>query len=213
MRPLLLAGSLLVFGATGCVVHEHTYYRDDGYRETEPILYSYQGAHPIPAELGGGWCLVEGLHTHDYAPDYNAYAYNGTYYTYSGPTVVWYYEYHPVPTGGYCTIHGRHSHHYHPGYQYSTYYTWDATHHYYVYRDPNPGNYHPATSVPDSGNVRRPPPPGRGTYMAPPTGSYYGNRPPPPPGRSAPPPPTHSVPPPPGQGSYNPPPPPTHNVP
>src|SRR5207248_28671 len=120
-------------------------------------------------------CMNEGEHWHEY-PANTSYVYSGSYYTYSGPTEVYYYDYHPVPNGGYCYIHGRHSHAYLPG-TYANNYYWDNGRNVYVYGGPD---YHAATAVnapPYAGNNSYPrPPPGQGSnngYVAP-GGNGYG---------------------------------------
>lgn len=185
MRSLLIPASLLLFGASGCIVHDRPY-RTVEYREQG---YYYSGAHPYPGD--GGWCLDESQHLHEYAPDYAYYTRQDNYYVYSGPTTVWYYGYHPVPEGGHCGLHGRHSHHYHPGHHYSNAYTYDRGQQVYVY------DAHKATAVT--------PPPGRGTGYSPPghgSGHPGYNRPPPPGHANSPP--SHVNRPPPGQGSGHP---------
>src|SRR5205823_6016822 len=118
--------------------------------------YQYYGSHPVPVEYGGGWCFNEGSHWHEY-PANTSYAYSGSYYTYSGPTELYYYDYHPIPSGGYCYIHGRHSHNYLPG-SYANNYYWDNNHNNYVYGGPD---YHAATPV-------NSPPYSNNGYVAPP---------------------------------------------
>ncbi len=227
MRPIFLASAVAaLIGATGCVVHQHpgeyTYrYEESGYRYTD--------AHPVAGN--DAWCLIQGHHLHDYAPDYSYYTNRNDYYVYSGPTVVWYSDFHPVPHGGHCNLHGRHSHDYHPGYHDASSYDYDSGRRVYVYRNPAPGHgassparpppgqgtgYNPpghnagspgyGAYPPPSGNTPRPPP-GRDTGYNPPGGTYA-----PPPGRgSIPPPGRVTTPPgqstnPPRGGGYNPPP-------
>lgn len=105
-----------------------------------PTLYEYEGAHPIPDLQGGGWCYVDGPHTHPYAPDV-AYTYQRTpqnVYVYSGPRTVWYEGPHPAP-GGYCYLEGRHAHDYLPPPEYRTRYVWTPGQHAYRYRGAVPG--------------------------------------------------------------------------
>src|SRR6185503_7582282 len=130
------------------------------------------GGHPVPTEYGGGWCFIDNDHWHEYQPAAQSYSYSGSYYTYVGPTEVWYYDYHPIPTGGSCHMHGRHSHGYTPGSAYANNYYWDNTRDVYVYGD----NYHGASGVSSPGGnhgasgYNGGPPPGSGTYN---TGGGY----------------------------------------
>src|SRR5262249_59590196 len=117
----------------------------------------------------------------------------------SGPTVVWYYDYHPVPSGGYCYLHGRHSHNFAPGAAYASAYYWDAGRSGYIYNGsayhgaspapgynapppPPPGSPHPAQPPPPPGATYAPPPPGAGGRSsqgyAPPGSATYGAPPP-----------------------------------
>ncbi|MGA9523201.1 MAG: hypothetical protein WBV82_17165, partial [Myxococcaceae bacterium] len=214
MRSIFLASAVAaMIGTTGCVVHQHPGEYTYRYETTE---YRYTGAHPIPAQ-GDAWCLIEGAHVHDFAPDYSYYTYRDDYYAYSGPTVVWYSDLHPTPHGAHCSLRGRHSHDYHPGYHNASAYDWDRDRRVYVYRDSlsghsasparppsgQPTHYDP----PGYGNTPRPPP-GRDTGYAPPRGNGYN----PYPGQSATPPgrpsqPGYSAPPGrPSQPGYNAPP-------
>jgi len=169
LLPFLAAASLALPFASGCVVR--TYNPPPRYVVTE---YRYYGEHPVP---GGGWCHLDGVHLHPFAPEYQYYAYADGYYRYSGPTVVWYYDFHPFPGGGYCHLHGRHAHNFGPGAAYASAYYWDAGRSGYVY---NGSGYHGATAAPGY----RPPPPPPANYQhpaqpaAPPPGATYAPPPP-----------------------------------
>src|SRR5712692_2451490 len=178
--PLITAMTLSLGFASGCLV---------GTRSSVVGEYRFRGPHPLE---GGGWCFIEGVHAHPYAPEYRYYSYSGTDYAYAGPVVVWYFGGHPLPSGGYCNIGGRHSHNFTPGRSYANLYSWDRGRSVYVYQ-----GRHGASSVPRAPGAPRPPvvspPPGRPAYPAPP--------PAPPPGR-----PQQPAPPPPPAGNYGPPP-------
>ena len=199
IRILALAMALSAF--SGCVVHR-VY---GGYTRTAPLYYYYSGQHPISDGYGGGWCFLDGRHTHEYIPDSNAYVYADNYYRYTGPRVYWYWDNHPVSSGGYCGVPGRHWHDYYP--DTLTYYFWDRGRGSYVYNGPT--NVHAAT--PGSGYTvpaNRPP-----TYVPPPAtrpppgwGTFPNNPPnnPPPSGPPAPPPSGGGGQAPPGHGGPNP---------
>ena len=141
--PFLAPALFALFFNSACVVRAYTPH----YVEAE---YRYYGEHPTP---GGGWCYLDGVHLHPYAPADQHYAYSGDYYRYSGPTVVWYYDYHPIPTGGYCYSQGRHFHNFAPGAAFASAYYWDTARLGYIY---NGGGYHGATAAP---GYPPPPPP------------------------------------------------------
>ena len=70
MRYLVLAVPLALLA--GCIVRPGY-----GYRTYQPVVAAsaaasdvyYYGNHFIPDAAGGGWCYVDGPHTHDYVPD------------------------------------------------------------------------------------------------------------------------------------------------
>ena len=132
-RLLALAIPLALMMGTGCVAHVHDGPYRSTYRTVE-VDYSYSGDHPVPDEYGGGWCSDVHTHVHDYRPTTTYYTYTDNVYYYRGPSVVWYWDYHPLVVGGYCNLHGRHSHDYYPssgpGYRYERNrgYVWDRTH-------------------------------------------------------------------------------------
>ena len=128
-RLLTLLAPLALVAASGCVVtpyHGHT----RTYRTVETVQYYYASAHPIPH--GGGWCLEDYNHVHDYAPETQHYAYSNNVYTYQGPRMVWYLDVHPSPTGGYCNHSGRHYHDYYPRQYDGWSYGWDRNREVYV---------------------------------------------------------------------------------
>ncbi|HCF62570.1 MAG TPA: hypothetical protein DFS52_31850, partial [Myxococcales bacterium] len=100
--------------------------------QTSPT-YRYWGAHLIPDAWGGGWCLIEGVHDHDYAPVYpEHYRYESGVYYYSAPVVVTYWDVHPDPYGGWCYLHGSHTHNYHPPRHHHAHFQWDRNTHRYT---------------------------------------------------------------------------------
>lgn len=78
---------------------------------------AYHGHHPIPDELGGGWCSVRGGHVHDYEPLWtDQYTWRDERWEW-GTSVDWYYDPgHPLPArdGGWCDRPGRHRHDWRP---------------------------------------------------------------------------------------------------
>src|SRR5207237_1247720 len=106
-RVLVLALALSAF--SGCVVHR-VYGGYAGYTTPAPVYYYYYGQHPVADAYGGGWCFINGRHTHEYVPDTTSYVYADNYYRYTGPSQYWYWDGHPLSTGGYCNIQGRHWH-------------------------------------------------------------------------------------------------------
>ena len=64
------AALLLALGGAGCVC------RSGSARPSAPPppppppqAHVYIGAHPVPANLGGGWDATPQIHSHNYAPD------------------------------------------------------------------------------------------------------------------------------------------------
>jgi hypothetical protein len=220
MRRIILFAPIALLSA--CVVRPYTRPAPVVYEQPPPVAvqeayYQYNGPHPVPDAEGGGWCDIEGVHTHPFAPAQVTY-YQQTpqqVYVYSGPRTVWYYGFHPVPNGGYCYLHGRHSHAYLPAREYRSSYVWTPGQRYYRYRGTYvpPNNVHSAVGVQPPRSAPppayRPPPP---AYRPPPPGYHPPTYPPgrtPPPAHRPPytPPPSNNPPPytpPPGQG--NPPP-------
>ncbi|HSM91317.1 MAG TPA: hypothetical protein VLT47_00435 [Anaeromyxobacteraceae bacterium] len=151
MRHLVLAVPLALLA--GCVVRTYGTYPAYGQpyasgpapAAPRAEVY-YYGNHFIPESAGGGWCYIDGPHTHDYYPDHDEwYAYDQGYYWYSGPFLFTFYGGHPLPGGGWCFINGPHQHDYFP--PAGADWRWNRTG--YVYE----GQYRP----------NRPPPP---TYWA-----------------------------------------------
>ena len=95
-------------------------------RADAPHAYDYEGSHPIPPGQGGGWCLLEGAHSHPYAPDYDSYVFAEAGYVYQGPVDIAYTGYHPLPTGGFCGLLYRHRHAFRPSGGASVDWTWNA---------------------------------------------------------------------------------------
>jgi hypothetical protein len=113
MRCLLkiLIASALVIGGCATPSTNHAVVHPS------PAQYRYFGPHLIPASQGGGWCWLDGEHTHPYGPeDPSVYSVADDVYTYAGPTVVSYWDVHPDPWGGWCELHGYHTHDYYPNY-------------------------------------------------------------------------------------------------
>ena len=138
-RFSLVGVSLLWVLASGCVAHVHG--RGPVSRRPPPppppaqvSQYTYQGAHPMPEEDGGGWCTLDYVHTHRYNPG-DDYVYSSNAYVYQGPTVVWYSDYHPIPGGGACGYYGRHYHDYFPIAFGGASYGWDRGRSAYYYRN------------------------------------------------------------------------------
>jgi hypothetical protein len=94
--------------------------------ENEGPQYGYMGPHPIPYDVGSGFCYQQGAHFHDYAP-FDQYLFReagGWFYFVGDPAdfgysqPMWSYRgHHPIPLsygGGYCFIDWPHRHHYAP---------------------------------------------------------------------------------------------------
>jgi hypothetical protein len=106
--------------------------------------YGYMGAHPIPYDVGSGFCYERGAHFHSYAPfdKYLFREYGGWFYfvgdagDFGYAQQLWGYNgHHPIPLaygGGYCFIGWPHRHHYPP--PYGTIYNLVSG--YYVYGGP-----------------------------------------------------------------------------
>ncbi|MGQ0507121.1 MAG: hypothetical protein ACT4TC_17575 [Myxococcaceae bacterium] len=152
VRTLALLSAVVAI-ASGCVVSSRPY-RPYAYSGTS---YHYYGEHPLP---GDEWCYLDYDHIHDFQPSTQYYSYSGSYYTYVGPTTVWYYDGHPDLHGGVCYLQGRHSHNYGLGRGYSNY-RWDRSRGYVYNHDHNHNGYRP--------------PPGQGTWESPPPGRPSGN--------------------------------------
>ncbi|MFP2907408.1 hypothetical protein ACLESD_20640, partial [Pyxidicoccus sp. 3LFB2] len=180
-RLLALAIPLALMMGTGCVAHVHDgHYRS--HRSVEVIEYSYSGDHPVPDDHGGGWCSHTHTHVHEYQPTTTYYVYTDNAYYYRGPSLVWYWDYHPHAHGGHCNLSGRHSHDYYPtasrGYRYERNrgYVWDRTHtaspvYGYAGRASRPSSRPSSYSTNDNGGSsygRRPPPSGTGHGTTPP---------------------------------------------
>ncbi|WP_208719119.1 hypothetical protein [Corallococcus sicarius] len=185
-RLLALVVPVTLLMGTGCLVEAHSH-RPARVAYVEPVAqYRFAGAHPVPDDYGGGWCPEDYGHVHDYQPPQTSYVYTDDVYYYRGPTVVWYWDYHPVPHGGYCSFHGRHSHDFYPhgswggGYSYdrgSRGYRWDRSHAASagnVRYNSGPSRPGPAPHQGDTNVGRRPPPGGNGTGARPPSGSSGG---------------------------------------
>ncbi len=71
------------------------------------------GHHPIP---GGGWCLAEGAHLHNYEPEFfDQFHLVEGYFKFGEGFADWGYAGpHPIPGGGWCNIPGYHRHNYRP---------------------------------------------------------------------------------------------------
>jgi hypothetical protein len=140
--------------------------------------YGYVGVHPIPHEVGSGFCYQSAAHFHPYAP-FDQYLFrmsNGYFYFIGdvgdfGYTMsTWSYNgNHPIPAhygGGYCYIDWMHRHPYQPpaglafrwmGGAYAYYGGWDPG--YYQYRSyysPYYGGYYRNTYYGNRYYVSRP---------------------------------------------------------
>lgn len=95
-----------------------------GSASAKPVRFL--GPHPVAAQLGGGYCYIEGPHLHGYAPDHAAlYAHVGgalvfaadpTPFGYDGPRFT-FYGHHPLTAGDaevYCYLDGPHAHPFEP---------------------------------------------------------------------------------------------------
>lgn len=96
--------------------------------------YLYVGVHPISVKAGGGFCQIEGEHTHVYGPEHikTHYRVRGGAYFFIGDPVAYgyegekhpYYGHHPVSVGPvvgghfddveYCYLDGPHYHYWAP---------------------------------------------------------------------------------------------------
>ncbi|QAT88795.1 hypothetical protein EJ065_7270 [Corallococcus coralloides] len=187
-RLLALVVPVALLMGTGCVVeaHSHRPVRRVAYVAPAPVVeYRFAGAHPVPDDYGGGWCPEDYAHVHDYQPPQASYVYTDNVYYYRGPTVVWYWDYHPTPSGAYCNFHGRHQHDFYPQGSWGTGYSYDRGSRGYRW-----SNSHSASAVPGGRNNiapsrpapapapvnqgRNPPPGGTGTGARPPSGSGWG---------------------------------------
>ncbi len=187
-RLLALVVPLALLMGTGCVVeaHSHRPVRRVAYVAPAPVVeYRFAGAHPIPDDYGGGWCPEDYAHVHDYQPPTTSYVYTDNVYYYRGPTVVWYWDYHPIPGGGYCNLHGRHQHDFYPhgswgaGYSYdrgSGGYRWSNSHQASPVASGrnNIAPSRPAPAPAPAQQGRNPPPGGTGTGARPPSGAGWG---------------------------------------
>jgi len=115
MRNLLLIVPLAILG--GCVIRPGPYYRPYSpppAAAPRAEVY-YYGNHFIPESDGGGWCYIDGPHTHAYYPQHDDwYDYDQGYYWYRGPFMFAFLGGHPLPGGGWCFINGVHQHDYPP---------------------------------------------------------------------------------------------------
>jgi hypothetical protein len=110
-------------------------YQDSQYPPPDPNAYAqqtpqygYMGAHPIPYDVGSGFCYQQGAHFHPYAPfDKYLFRESGGWFYFVGDASdfgyaqqLWGYRgHHPIPIGyggGYCFIDWPHRHHYAPPY-------------------------------------------------------------------------------------------------
>jgi hypothetical protein len=108
-RALLVLAPVLILA--GCIVRVGP---PVAYRPA-PAEVAYYGQHFIPESEGGGWCYLDGPHTHVYVPDHEDwYEQDGGYWYYRGPLQFTYYAGHPMPGGGWCFITGPHFHDYYP---------------------------------------------------------------------------------------------------
>ena len=98
---------------------------DNGY-QGQATQYGYMGPHPIPYDIGSGYCYQQGAHFHEYPPfDQNLFREsNGWFYFVGDPAdfgytqTMWgYHGHHPIPAadgGGYCFMDWPHRHPYPP---------------------------------------------------------------------------------------------------
>ncbi len=103
---------------------------DPNYAQGQPQAdaqqYGYMGPHPIPYDVGQGFCYQQGAHFHEYAPfDQNLFRESGGWFYFVGDAADFGYQQqmwgyrgnHPIPGaygGGYCFIDWPHRHHYAP---------------------------------------------------------------------------------------------------
>ncbi|NOJ92257.1 hypothetical protein HMI51_04770 [Corallococcus coralloides] len=149
-RLLALVVPVALLMGTGCVVeaHSHRPVRRVAYVAPAPVVeYRFAGAHPVPDDYGGGWCPEDYAHVHDYQPPQASYVYTDNVYYYRGPTVVWYWDYHPTPSGAYCNFHGRHQHDFYPQGSWGAGYSYDRGSRGYRW-----SNSHSASAVPGGRN-------------------------------------------------------------
>lgn len=147
MRYLVLALPLALLA--GCVVRTGPYRAYGTYDSPAPYAAApraevyYYGNHFIPESAGGGWCYIDGPHTHDYYPERDDwYEYDQGYYWYRGPFLFSFFGGHPLPGGGWCFIQGPHQHDYYP--PSGSDWRWNRTG--YVYEGPyRPNRPPPAT--------------------------------------------------------------------
>ena len=115
MKRLMLIVPLAALMLAGCYVRPYTPYRSYQQPYSPPPAAApmaevyYYGQHFIPESAGGGWCYLDGPHTHAYYPDHDDwYDYDQGYYWYTGPFMFAYFGGHPLPGGGWCFINGPH---------------------------------------------------------------------------------------------------------
>jgi hypothetical protein len=106
--------------------------------------YGYVGPHPIPYDMGSGFCYEQGAHFHEYPPfDQYLFRENGGWFYFVGDPgdfgysqETWGYNgNHPIPLaygGGYCFITWPHRHFYSP----AASMTFNFVGGYYVYAGP-----------------------------------------------------------------------------
>lgn len=98
-------------------------------------LYRYFGPHHIPDSIGGGWCTIDGVHEHDFAPENPGwYRFERGIYHYSAPIVITFYDAHPDNHGGWCSLHGPHRHDYYPPRNIHASFIYDRDRRHYYYR-------------------------------------------------------------------------------
>jgi hypothetical protein len=98
-------------------------------------LYRYFGPHHIPDSIGGGWCVIDGVHEHDFPPENPGwYRFERGVYHYSAPIVITFYDAHPDNHGGWCSLHGPHRHDYYPPRDIHASFVYDRDRHHYFYR-------------------------------------------------------------------------------
>ncbi|MDW8281905.1 MAG: hypothetical protein RMK29_09350 [Myxococcales bacterium] len=139
MRALmtLLASGLLVVTdpARAQSIHDphDDHFDDSDYYQPPPEggvrasgSFGYAGIHPIPYDVGVGFCYTQSIHFHPYQPfDVNLFhQVNGYYYFVGDPydfgynrSLFWYRGHHPVPLefgDGFCYMSWPHRHHYPP---------------------------------------------------------------------------------------------------
>jgi len=146
MRTLVLILPMVLLA--GCIVRATPYGTYGTYSSAPVVAESrgdiyYYGNHFIPENVGGGWCYVDGPHTHDYFPDRDDYYdYDQGYYWYRGPFEFSFLGGHPLPGGGWCFLGGPHRHDYFP--PRGAEWRWNRTG--YVYEGPYRPNRPPPAS-------------------------------------------------------------------